>query len=138
MKTSRQLVDEAKTQVVSLGLEEARQRLGAEGVVFVDLREHNELAAEGVIPGAFHAPRGLLEFWADPASPWSQTELTSAKQLVLFCAAGWRSALAAKALQDMGRPEVCHLGEGFNAWKSAGAPVRALADDTPIRPPAQG
>lgn len=110
----------------SLEVAQARALLGRDDVLFVDIRERAELKAEGVIPGAFHAPRGLLEFWVDPTSPWHQRPLAPGKRLVLFCAAGWRSALAAKALQDMGRADVCHLGDGFSAWKAAGAPVAEL------------
>lgn len=126
MKSARQLVDEARAQVVSLGVGEARALLGDPQVLFVDLREPAELAQEGRIPGAFHAPRGLLEFWADPQSPWFQPALAPGRRLLLFCAAGWRSALAAQALQAMGREQVCHLDQGFNAWKAAGAPVEPL------------
>ncbi len=126
MKSARELVDEACGEVQSLAVDQAQALLGRDDVLFVDLRERVELRTEGVIPGAFHAPRGLLEFWADPASPWHQPVLAPGKRLVLFCAAGWRPALAAKALQDMGREAVCHLGEGFNAWKAAGAPVAEL------------
>lgn len=127
MKSARQLVDEACAQVPSLGIAEAQGLLGDPHVLFVDLRERAELVQEGVIPGAFHAPRGLLEFWADPLSPWFQPALAPGKRLLLFCAAGWRSALAAKALQDMGREQVSHLGDGFNAWKAAGAPVETVS-----------
>lgn len=126
MKSARHLVDEARAQVLSLDIAEAQSLIGDPQVLFVDLREPAERVQEGVIPGAFHAPRGLLEFWADPQSPWFQPALGPDKRLLLFCAAGWRSALAAKALQDMGRGQVCHLGEGFNAWKAAGAPVEPV------------
>ena len=77
----------------------------------------------GVIPGAFHAPRGMLEFWVDPESPYHKPVFAQDKQLVLFCAAGWRSALATKTLQDMGLQRVAHIDGGFGAWKAAGAPV---------------
>ena len=123
LKSSRQLVDQALAEISTLSVDEARALLGRAEVQFIDIREPAELRQEGVIPGAFHAPRGLLEFWADPASEWFQPALAADRHLVLFCAVGWRSALAAKALQDMGREHVCHIGGGFAAWKQAGAAV---------------
>jgi rhodanese-related sulfurtransferase len=123
MKTSRQLVDEALAQVRTLNLEEARERYMASESVFVDLRDVRELEREGVIPGAVHAPRGMLEFWVDRESPYFHKAFETAKPLVLFCAAGWRSALAAKTLQEMGFVDVSHMDGGFTAWKAAGAPV---------------
>lgn len=122
-KTSRQLVDEAMAQIRTLPLPEARARLGDTGTLFVDLRDIRELEREGRIPGALHAPRGLLEFWVDPESPYFHKAFGEGKTLVLFCAMGWRSALAAKALQDMGVEGVSHIEGGFTAWRDAGAPV---------------
>ena len=110
-------------QVVTLDAAQAQALHGQSGVVFVDLRESGELRREGCIPGAVHAPRGMLEFWVDPASPYFRLELVREHRLVLFCALGWRSALAAKALQDMGRDKVCHLGGGFEAWRVGGGDV---------------
>lgn len=135
MKTARQLVDEAMAVVRTVPLEQART-LHAEGrVLFVDLRDVRELEREGVIPGAVHAPRGMLEFWVDPTSPYFRQAFAAAARgeqgLVLFCAAGWRSALATKALQEMGFTDVCHVEGGFTAWKMAGAPV---AEKSPPRP----
>ena len=123
MKSARELVDEALAQVQTLASAQAIALHGQPGVVFVDLRESGELRREGRIPGAVHAPRGMLEFWVDPASPYFRPELAPGHQLVLFCALGWRSALAAKALQDMGRDKVCHLGGGFEAWRASGGDV---------------
>ncbi len=122
-KTSRQLVDEAMAEIRTLALDDARARLGAADTLFVDLRDIRELDREGRIPGALHAPRGLLEFWVDPESPYFHKAFGEGKSLVLFCAMGWRSALAAKALQDMGLGDVCHIEGGFTAWRDAGAPV---------------
>jgi rhodanese-related sulfurtransferase len=90
----------------------------------VDLRDVRELEREGIVPGAFHAPRGVLEFWVDPQSEYFKPVFGQGKRLVLFCAAGWRSALATKTLQDMGLTNVCHIEGGFTAWKAAGAPVQ--------------
>ena len=95
--------------------------------VRVDIRDVRELERDGVIPGAFHAPRGMLEFWACADSPYHKPVFAQDKRFVLFCAAGWRSALATKTLQDMGLPKVAHIDGGFGAWKAAGAPVEHKA-----------
>ena len=126
MKTAKQLVDEAMQEIVTLPLPEAQALLIDADALFVDLRDVRELEREGVIPGAFHAPRGLLEFWVDPQSEYFKPVFGQGRRVVLFCAVGWRSALAAKTLQDMGMEHVCHVDGGFNAWKAAGAPVAAL------------
>jgi rhodanese-related sulfurtransferase len=123
-KGYRQLLDEALAQVATLRVDEARALHGRDDVVFVDVRDVRELENEGVVPGAVHAPRGMLEFWVDPASPYHREVFArEGTTYVLFCALGWRSALAAKTLQDMGLPRVAHLGGGFRAWCEAGAPV---------------
>ena len=122
-KGYRALVDEAMAQVKTYSVDEARARLGDAGVQFVDVRDVRELEREGVVPGAVHAPRGMLEFWVDPESPYHRPVFAEDKEFILFCAAGWRSALATKTLQDMGVPRVAHIEGGFTAWKAAGAPV---------------
>lgn len=123
---ARALVDAALAEVVTLDVAQAQALHGRDDVLFVDVREPSELAAHGVIPGAFHAPRGVLEFWADPAGDWQRPALCRpGVQLVLYCAVGWRSALAAQSLQRIGRDGVSHLGGGFSAWKAAGAPWSA-------------
>ena len=127
-KSARQLVDEAMASVHTLTLADARAAHAAGEQLFVDLRDIRELEREGVIPGAVHAPRGMLEFWVDPESPYFHKAFADGKPLVLFCAAGWRSALAAKTLQDMGVESVSHIEGGYTAWKAAGAPV---ADKAP-------
>ena len=101
-KTAKNLVDEAMVQVTTYTVEQARALHGHPGVQFVDLRDVRELEREGVIPGAVHAPRGMLEFWVDPESPYHRDVFAQDKEYVLFCAAGWRSALATKTLMDMG------------------------------------
>jgi rhodanese-related sulfurtransferase len=133
-KASRQLVDEAMAEIRTLALDEARARLGAADTLFVDLRDIRELDREGRIPGALHAPRGLLEFWVDPESPYFHQAFGEGKSLVLFCAMGWRSALATKALQDMGVDGVCHIEGGFTAWRDAGAPVEPPKPREPREP----
>ncbi|WP_395138892.1 rhodanese-like domain-containing protein [Schlegelella aquatica] len=122
-KGFRALVDEAMAQVKTYSVEEARARLDDPSVQFVDVRDVRELERDGVIPGAVHAPRGMLEFWVDPESPYHRPVFAEDKEFILFCAAGWRSALATKTLQDMGVPKVAHIDGGFTAWKAAGAPV---------------
>ena len=119
----RQLVDEAKSRIRSLTVEEARGRHGRDDVVFVDLRDIRELEREGMIPGAFHRPRGMLEFWIDPESPYHKPIFAEDKTFVFFCAGGWRSLLAAQTAQQMGLKPVAHLTDGFSGWKKAGAPV---------------
>jgi rhodanese-related sulfurtransferase len=124
-KTARELVEAARAEVRCLRVDELRAMLdgGAPGLLLVDIREADEIAASGRIPGALHVPRGLLEFRADGSSPWADPAFASAAKCVLYCGIGWRSALAAKALQDMGRAGVAHLEGGFEAWRAAGAPV---------------
>lgn len=123
MKSVKSMVDEAMQVITTYSIEEARDLHGRDDVMFVDLRDVRELEREGVIPGAFHAPRGMLEFWVDPESPYHKPQFASGKRFVLFCAAGWRSALATKTMQDMGLDRVGHIDGGYTAWKEAGAPV---------------
>jgi len=122
-KSVAELVAEANAAVETLSVEQARSLAGRDDVLFVDVRESRELEAQGRIPGAIHAPRGLLEFYADPGSPYHKPELTSGKRLVLYCAAGGRSALAAKTLKDMGVGETANLLGGFKAWTEEGGDV---------------
>lgn len=122
-KGYKKLIEEARARIRTLSLDEARALHGKDDVLFVDIRDVRELEREGMIPGAFHAPRGMLEFWVDPESPYYKDVFGSGKQFVLYCASAWRSSLAAAALADMGLPRVAHLDGGFKAWKEAGAPV---------------
>ncbi len=127
IRSSRDMVQAALTEVHTLDAPQAAALHGQPKVLFVDIREPAELAREGQIPGASLAPRGLLEFWVDPTSAWHRPEFSQPDvHLVLYCALGWRSALAAKTLQDMGVERVSHVGGGFSAWKAAGAPVELL------------
>ena len=126
-KGFRQLVDEAKSRITTIGLEEARTRLGKDGVVFVDLRDIRELEREGMIPGAFHCPRGMLEFWIDPDSPYYKDVFAPGKEFVFYCNGAWRSALAADVAQQMGLESVVEMDGGFTAWKGAGFPVAERA-----------
>ena len=119
----RDLVARANAEIETITAEEARRMLGRDDVQFVDVREKHEWEA-GQVPGAVHVPRGLLEFLADPANPSHAAELHAGKRLVLYCAAGGRSALAAKTLKDMGFTDLCHMAGGYNAWQQAGYPTR--------------
>ncbi|MBM9593701.1 rhodanese-like domain-containing protein [Roseitranquillus sediminis] len=116
-----ELVADAKARVRSISPQEAREA-AERGALLVDIRDIRELDREGRVPGAFHAPRGMLEFWVDPASPYYK-EALSARPLILFCAAASRSALAADALQQMGVPHVSEIEGGFGAWRDAGLPI---------------
>jgi len=117
------LLTEAEAAIETLTPEEAKALHGREDVVFVDLRDPRELEREGRIPGAFHCPRGMLEFWIDPESPYAKPVFQEDKRFVFFCAGGMRSALAAKAAQDMGLTPVAHIERGVAGWKEAGGPM---------------
>lgn len=123
----RMIVAEAEARVETLSPTAVAGLLEDPGHLVVDIREPRELEREGTIPGAFRAPRGMLEFWIDPESPYYRPALDDGRKLVLFCGGGWRSALAAASLVDMGRADVAHLGGGFAAWKSAGLPVEEVS-----------
>ena len=126
-KGFRALVDEAMTQVKTYSVAEAQARLADPQVQIVDIRDVRELEREGTVPGALLAPRGMLEFWVDPASPYFKPVFgDEGKQFILFCGAGWRSALATKTLQDMGMTNVAHIDGGFAEWKKQGAPMETL------------
>lgn len=117
------LVDRAMAEVETIPTAEAIGLLGNPDVQFVDVRDIRELQRDGRIPGAFHAPRGMLEFWVDPDSPYHKDVFAQPKKFVFFCAAGWRSALSTKTVKDMGLENVAHVEGGFGAWKAAGGPV---------------
>jgi len=119
----QELIAQAMAQIETLPLEQALRLLDDENVIFVDIRDVRELEREGMIPNALHAPRGMLEFWVDPDSPYYKPVFGEGKRLVLYCASAWRSALATETLQKMGVPGVCHLEGGFSAWKKAELPV---------------
>ena len=123
----KNLLDEAGREIESLTAEHAISRHGDDGVVFVDLRDIRELEREGMIAGAFHAPRGMLEFWVDPDSPYHKDVFASGKTFVFYCASGWRSALATQTVQRMGLAPVSHIEGGFTAWCEQGGPVEEKA-----------
>ena len=117
------LLDEANAKIETLPVADAIALHGREDVVFVDLRDPRELEREGRLPGAVHCPRGMLEFWVDPESPYHKPVFAQDKTFVFFCAGGWRSALSAATAQDMGLKPVAHVQGGFTAWKKAGGPI---------------
>ncbi len=119
-KGIKELVAEAEAEVTTLTAQDAIALMGDQGVQLVDIRDIRELYRDGTVPGALHAPRGMLEFWVDPESPYHKEVVASGKQFVLYCAGGLRSALAAKTVQDMGLSPVSHIAGGFAAWKEAG------------------
>ena len=133
-KSSLQLVEEAMAQVTTYSVPAVLAKLHDANVQVVDIRDIRELA-QGTVVGAYHAPRGMLEFWVDPASPYHKPMFANErKEFVLFCGAGWRSALAAKALQDMGMTIVAHIEGGFAEWLKQGAPTETLEDQKARRP----
>ncbi len=125
-KGFRALVDEAMAQVTTYSVDEVKAKLHSPQTQLVDIRDIRELA-EGTAVGAFHAPRGMLEFWVDPDSPYHKPLFADeSKEFILFCGAGWRSALAAKALQDMGMTNVAHIDGGWAEWVKQGGPTETL------------
>jgi rhodanese-related sulfurtransferase len=117
------LIQGAMAEIETLPVKTAQKLLTDPNVVFVDIRDVRELEREGMIPNALHAPRGMLEFWVDPDSPYYKPIFGEGKKLVLYCASAWRSALATQTLQKMGVPHVCHIEGGFSAWKQAQLPI---------------
>jgi rhodanese-related sulfurtransferase len=122
-KKAADLVAEAKSRVENLDPEAVERELQGGGAVLVDIRDAPELDADGRIPGALHVPRGMLEFRADTTSPYHQAPLEPGGRVILHCASGGRSALAAQTLQQMGYEDVAHLDGGIKAWKEAGKPT---------------
>ena len=124
--SSAALVAQAMAEVTTYTVGEVAARLHDPKVLLVDIRDVRELRG-GLAKGALHAPRGMLEFWVDPASPYHKSVFSDeSKEFILYCGLGWRSALTAKTLQDMGMKNVAHIDGGFTAWQEAGAPVETL------------
>lgn len=128
VKTAAQLVQEARQRIQNLSVAEVAAERDSGAALLVDLREPGERAQAGVIPGAVSAPRGMLEFWADPASPYHRPEFDPGRRIILHCASGGRSALAAETLGQLGYTDVAHLDGGFKAWAEAGQPVTRSAE----------
>ena len=120
------LLGQANAEIETVSVEDAKTLVNSEDVLFVDVRETQEVQNTGGLPGHVHVPRGLLEFLVDPESPMHKPELSSGRRLVVYCASGGRSALAAKTLQDMGVENVCHIAGGFTAWIEAGGTIKPI------------
>ncbi len=119
----KQLVEDAKKAIEEISAEEAMEIHDDMDVVVVDIRDVRELQRDGKIPGSFHCPRGMLEFWIDPESPYHKDIFAKKKKFIFHCASGWRSALATDVAQRMGLKPVAHIDSGFSGWKKAGGPV---------------
>lgn len=131
---AKALVDAARREIEEIPAEEAIKLVGREDVVLVDIRDPRELEREGRVPGAVSCPRGMLEFWIDPQSPYYKPVFGQDKKYVFFCAGGLRSALATKAAQDMGLKPVAHVVGGFGAWRQAGGAVEGRPEAAPGEP----
>lgn len=129
-KGIKELLAEANAQIVTLGVSEAMELHRDKQAVFIDLRDRRELEREGRIPGAFHCPRGMLEFWIDPLSPYHKPIFAENTRFIFYCASGWRSALATRTAQEMGLANVAHVEGGFGAWREAGGPVEMVQTPT--------
>jgi rhodanese-related sulfurtransferase len=122
----RDLMAEAESEIVHVEAAHAVELAMRDDVIFLDIRDVRELQREGRIPGSFHAPRGMLEFWVDPASPYHKPIFAEDKTFIVHCASGWRSMLATQTLQRMGLKPVLNLIGGFSAWKEAGGAVEKV------------
>lgn len=119
MKTATDLVKEAKASIQNLTPQQVKEEL-ANGAILIDIRESEEILKDGKIPGATHAPRGMIEFYADPNLPYHKKEFDIEHRIILHCASGGRSALAAKTLTEMGYVNIAHMDGGIKAWKELG------------------
>ena len=128
IKKAWDLVEEAKASIDNLTPAELAAEQGSDDVVVVDIRDFRELYGKGKIPGAVHAPRGMLEFWIDPESEYYRDVFSPDRRYLLYCAAGGRSALAAKTMKDMGYPNIGHLEEGFGGWEAAGMDTESVQE----------
>ena len=123
IKSVKSLVDAARTEITIIPTKQVIAMMNDPDVMLVDIRDIRELDRDGRIPGAFHAPRGMLEFCVDPQSPYHKPALSTGKKMIFFCASAWRSALTVKTLQDMGVTNIFDLEGGFTAWRAAGGPI---------------
>jgi|TARA_B110000093_G_scaffold146330_1_gene158508 rhodanese-related sulfurtransferase len=122
----KKLIEEAEKNIETMSIDEVAGLLHDETVTIVDIRDIRELQREGKLPGAIHAPRGMLEFWVDPDSPYHRKLFSEEKKFVFYCASAWRSALATQTVQQMGMNNVCHMSGGFTAWKEAEQPIEPV------------
>ena len=130
-KTIGQLVAEAKQRIENVTVDQLKAELARGGIQLLDIRDVRERQKLGWIPGSLHVPRGMLEFWLDPTSPYYSGKVDPEKRIVLYCAGGGRSVLATDVLREMGFPDVANLETGFNSWKAAGLPVEGAPADAP-------
>ena len=126
VKSVKDLVAQANAKIQTISLAEAEGLLSSSKHVFVDLRDIRELQKTGKIPSAFSCPRGMLEFWIDPQSPYHKEIFNQDKTYIFYCASAWRSALSTLTAQEMGLTPVCHLEGGFSAWQKAGLPIEEM------------
>ncbi|KAJ04564.1 rhodanese-like domain-containing protein [Sulfitobacter mediterraneus] len=125
-RTSAQMVAEARARIEEIGSADGIAMASDPNVQIVDIRDPRERERVGFIPGSFHCPRGMLEFWVDPDSPYFKEVFGEDKKFVFHCASGWRSAISVATLQDMGF-DAAHLKDGFSGWEKAGGPVEKKA-----------
>tara|TARA_B100000686_G_scaffold104414_1_gene111658 strand:- start:19631 stop:20026 length:396 start_codon:yes stop_codon:yes gene_type:complete len=126
MKGIRELVGEANKLTKTISVDEVKEKIKDDNYVFIDIRDYRELEREGKIPGAYSCPRGMLEFWIDPESPYHKEIFNQDKTYVFYCASAWRSALAAKISMEMGLKPVLHIEGGFNAWKKSSGDIENI------------
>ena len=122
-KNFQELIKEANAKIKTLKGEDAIKLLKNDNYLFIDLRDYREILKEGKIPGSISCPRGMLEFWIDPTSPYYKKKIDLSKTFILYCASAWRSALAAKTLKEMGLDKVFHIEGGFSNWKELNGPI---------------
>jgi rhodanese-related sulfurtransferase len=121
------LIEEARAKIRTFSLQEAKLAYDNNSHLIIDIRDIREIDREGLIPGAIHVPRGMLEFWVDPESPYFKAELQSDKPFLLYCQSAWRSSLAAATLVDMGLTDTAHIEGGYRAWRAATLPTAPRA-----------
>ena len=124
----KEMVEVAKSEIDNISPEEASRRATEEGALIVDIRDVREMQRDGAIPGAMHAPRGMLEFWVSPDSPYTKEIFGEDREFVLCCAAGMRSALSAKPLKDMGLEKISHIEPGFGGWQADDMPIETYEE----------
>ena len=124
-KTVKEMVAEANREVEEISIDDAKKLIGRDDVLFIDIRDIREVAKTGRVLGARHVPRGMLEMWIDPTSPYHREFFAEDRKFIFYCAGAWRSALAAKTAQDMGLSPVAHLQGGIKAWVEAGGDIEA-------------
>ena len=126
IKSSKTLVEEALSQITTLSASKAKELVEKNKCYLIDIRDIRELWNDGAIENALHIPRGMLEFWFDPDSPYHRKIFSTEKKFILYCKSGWRSALATKTLVEMGFSNVAHVEGGFDAWLDSGGPSEAV------------